>query len=46
MLVKLRVPAAPQATLYQQVGDVLGWLCVGAGVVVIGIGRKPKRSMQ
>jgi hypothetical protein len=42
MLVTLRV-GAPQATLYKQIGDLFGWLCVGAGVVLLAIGRRPRR---
>jgi apolipoprotein N-acyltransferase len=39
MLVTLRV-GAPQATLYKRIGDAFGWLCVAAGVVLVGIGRR------
>lgn len=41
MLVRLRV-GAPQATLYKQVGDAFGWLCVAGGVVLLAIGRRRK----
>ena len=40
MLVTLRV-GAPQATLYTQIGDLFGWLCVGAGIGLLAIGRRP-----
>lgn len=41
MLVTLRV-GAPQATLYKQIGDLFGWLCVAAGIGLLAIGRRPK----
>lgn len=42
MLVTLRVGAAAE-TLYRHIGDALGWLCVGAGAMLLAIGRTRKR---
>lgn len=45
MLVTLRV-GPPQATLYEQTGGAFGWLCVAAGVLLIGMGRRQGRKSQ
>lgn len=41
MLATLRV-GAPQATVYKEIGDVFGWLCVAGGLVLMTIGRRRK----
>ena len=38
MLVTLRVGAS-EGTLYKQVGDAFGWLCVAAGAMLLAVGR-------
>lgn len=42
MLVTLHV-GSPRQTLYTQVGDVFGWLCVGAGALLLAMGRVRKQ---
>jgi apolipoprotein N-acyltransferase len=39
LLVRARI-AAPVPTLYTRIGDVLGWLCVAAGAVLLAVGRR------
>lgn len=41
MLAKLRV-GTPQATLYSQIGDLFGWMCVAGGFVLMAVGRRSK----
>jgi apolipoprotein N-acyltransferase len=45
MLVTLRV-GPPRATLYKQVGDAFGWLCVAAAAMLFAVegGRTPRRG--
>jgi apolipoprotein N-acyltransferase len=37
---------APTPTLYKQTGDLFGWLCVGAGVVMLAMGMKKSRGQK
>ncbi|MES2298797.1 MAG: nitrilase-related carbon-nitrogen hydrolase [Pseudomonadota bacterium] len=40
-----RLPLAPAApTLYSRIGDLVGWLCVGAAALMLGMGRGCARA--